>query len=145
MASSETGATPVRSPGCPASPNELLKYEPSIVVLLNRLSWPANENPNDMGLYWGVRRRRSSTRRLMVGRWAICAVAMVVAAPVRSELNTGLLVAVTVTGANSTLPLASANRRSAGPPHPHRVSSFTPPPEAASAAPPRERPPPPLP
>src|SRR5439155_20358990 len=39
----------------PARPNELLKYEPSIVMLFNRLSWPANENPKDMGLYWGVR------------------------------------------------------------------------------------------
>src|SRR5207245_5433378 len=71
MASSETGATPVRSPGCPASPNELLKYEPSIVVLLNRLSWPANENPNDMGMYWGVRWRTYLTRRHMAARWYI--------------------------------------------------------------------------
>src|SRR5437762_13666280 len=97
------GVTPVRSPGCPASPNELLKYEPSMVMLLKRLSWPANENPKDIGLYWGVSRRRSSTRRVMVGKWPICAVEMVVAAPVRSELNTELVVAVTVTGSSSTL------------------------------------------
>src|SRR6266852_965761 len=96
MASREMGATLVRSPGCPASPNELLKYEPSMVMLFSRLSWPANENPKAMGLYWGVSRRRSSTRRLIVGRWPISLVEMVVAAPVRSELNTGLLVAVTM-------------------------------------------------
>src|SRR2546428_12114489 len=105
MASSETGATPVRSPGCPASPNELLKYEPSIVMLFNRLSWPANENPNDMGLYWGVSRSKSSTRRLMVGRRSICAGEMVVAAPVREELNTGLLVAVRGAAPHPPLPL----------------------------------------
>src|SRR2546428_12175690 len=133
MASSETGATPVRSPGCPASPNELLKYEPSIVVLLNRLSWPANENPNDMGLYWGVRRRRSSTRRLMVGRWSICAVEMGVAAPVRSELNTGLLVPVTMRGSNSTLACPSRNRRSAGPPQANLIRSCTPRPDPTQA------------
>src|SRR5437867_7121082 len=112
-AASETGATPVRSPGWPASPNELLKYEPSMVMLLNRLSWPANENPKDIGLYWGVSRRRSSTRRLMVGRWVICVEEIVVAAPVRPELNTELFVAATVTGSNSILACASTNRRSA--------------------------------
>src|SRR5256885_16309805 len=84
MASSEMGATLVRSPGCPANPNELLKYEPSIVMLFNRLSWPANENPKDMGLYCGVSRSNSSTRRLMVGRWPFCAGEMVVADPVLS-------------------------------------------------------------
>src|SRR2546426_591066 len=124
-ASSETGATPVRSPGCPASPNELLKYEPSIVMLLSRLSWPANEKPKDIGLYWGVSRRRSSTRRLMVGRWAICVVEMVVAAPVRSALNTGLLVAVTMTGSNSTLARPSTKRRSAVPPNVSWIWSCT--------------------
>jgi hypothetical protein len=39
MASSEIGATPVRSPGWPPRPNELLKYDPSIVMLFMRLSW----------------------------------------------------------------------------------------------------------
>ncbi len=86
-------------------------------MLFNRLSWPANENPKDMGLYWGVSRSKSSTRRLMVGRRSICAGEMVVAAPVREELNTGLLVAVTVTGSNSTLAFPSTNRRSAVPPN----------------------------
>ena len=85
-------------------------------MLFSRLSWPANENPKDIGLYCGVSRRRSSIRRLMVGRWAICAVEMVVAAPVRSALNTGLLVAVTVTGSNSSVARVNANRRSAVPP-----------------------------
>ena len=42
IASSEIGATPVRSPGWPARPNELLKYEPSTVMLFARLSWPEN-------------------------------------------------------------------------------------------------------
>src|SRR5437763_16302488 len=105
------GVTPVRSPGCPASPNELLKYEPSMVMLLKRLSWPANENPKDIGLYWGVSRRRSSTRRVMVGKWPICAVEMVVAAPVRSELNTELVLAVTVTGSGLKPGRLSAGRR----------------------------------
>src|SRR5260370_1357642 len=118
------GATLVRSPGCPASPNELLKYEPSTVMLFRRLPWPANENPvppegaTEPGscMYWGESRRRSSTRRVIVGRWAISFVPTVVAAPVRSELNTGLVVAVTMIGSSSRLAARSTNRRSAVPP-----------------------------
>src|SRR5205823_14845687 len=111
------GVTPVRPPGFPASPNELLKYEPSMVMLLKRLSWPANENPKDIGLYWGVSRRRSSTRRVMVGKWPICAVEMDVAAPVLPDRNTELVVAVTVTGYGPTVDRASANRRAVVTPH----------------------------
>src|SRR2546429_3284629 len=103
-------------------------------MLLRRLSWPANENPNDIGLYWGVSRRRSSTRRLMVGRWSICVVEIVVAAPVRSALNTWLLVAVTVMGSNSTLARPSTNRRSAVPATVHRVIDWTPPQRATQIA-----------
>src|SRR6266576_3043224 len=79
-ASSEIGVTLVRSPGCPPRPNELLKYDPSIVMLFSRLSCPANENPSDIGLYCGLSRSRSSTRRLIVGRWASASVGRVVGA-----------------------------------------------------------------
>ena len=70
-------------------------------MLFNRLSCPANENPNDIGLYCGVSRSRSSTRRLIVGKWASASVGTVVAAPVWPELNT-LPVAVVVTGIASS-------------------------------------------
>ena len=52
IACGEIGATPVRSPGVLPRPNELLKYEPSTVMLFMRLSWPANDSP----LACGVRR-----------------------------------------------------------------------------------------
>ncbi len=86
-ASIETAETPVRSPGCPARPNELLKYEPSIVMLFSRLFWPAKLNPRLFGLYCGVSRSMSSTRRLIVGSAASWVCGTAVAAPVRSELN----------------------------------------------------------
>ena len=61
--SSEIGATLVRSPGCEPRPKELLKYEPSTVMLLSRLSWPANEVP----LACGVSRVTDSNRPEIVG------------------------------------------------------------------------------
>src|SRR6266566_6676693 len=57
-ASSEIGATLVRSPGSPPNPNELLKYDPSTVILFKRLSCPANETneraPDDVGCWVAV-------------------------------------------------------------------------------------------
>ena len=92
MASIEIGATPVRSPGWPERPNELLKYDPSTVMLFIRLSIPANEDP----LAWGVRRVKSSMRREMVGSFSSASRDTVVAAPVRVVLNSPPT-AVTVT------------------------------------------------
>jgi hypothetical protein len=45
IASKLIGATPVRPPGEPAKPKELLKIEPSMVILFNLLSWPPKELP----------------------------------------------------------------------------------------------------
>ena len=67
IASSEIGATPVRSPMPPVvapRPNELLKYEPSTVMLFVRLSWPANV---PMPPYCGVS-RVMSVMRPVIGR-----------------------------------------------------------------------------
>src|SRR2546426_1130486 len=112
-ASNEMGVTPVRSPGWPARPNELLKYDPSIVMLFSRLSCPANESPNDIGLYCGVSRSRSSTRRLIVGRCASCCVETVVAAPVRWLLKMEPAADVSiVTGSSCTVACARRNCRS---------------------------------
>src|SRR2546422_292357 len=109
-ASNEMGVTPVRSPGWPARPNELLKYDPSIVMLFSRLSCPANENPNDIGLYCGVSRSRSSTLRLIVGRCASCCVETVVAAPVRWLLKMEPAADVSiVTGSSCTLACAGGD------------------------------------
>ena len=79
IASSEIGATPVRSPGWPPSPNELLKYEPSTVMLFIRLSWPAKvpEPP-----YSGERRAMSLMRPEIVGSVASSSRSTAVAAPV---------------------------------------------------------------
>src|SRR5438874_3623842 len=93
IASSEIGATPVRSPGCPARPNELLKYEPSIVMLLNRLSWPAKL---PLPLYCGERRAMSLMRPEIVGSDASSSRSTAVDAPVCDELNTGSLWPTTV-------------------------------------------------
>ena len=82
--SSEIGATLVRSPGCAPRPKELLKYDPSTVMLFRRLSWPANELP----LAWGVRRVTSPIRPVMVGRFWISSRLTCVAAPVLLEANT---------------------------------------------------------
>ena len=87
IASSEIGATPVRSPGWPPRPNELLKYEPSTVMLFIRLSWPANV---PLPPYCGVRRVMSLMRPETVGSTSSSSRVTDVAAPVRVELNTGL-------------------------------------------------------
>ena len=96
IASSEIGATPVRSPMPPVvtpRPNELLKYEPSTVTLFARLSWPAKV-PDPP--YCGVRRVMSVMRPVIVGRVARSSRMTAVAAPVCDELNTGSLVPTTV-------------------------------------------------
>ena len=96
IASSEIGATPVRSPMPPVvtpRPNELLKYDPSTVMLFARLSWPAIE---PLPPYCGVRRVMSVMRPEMVGSVASSSRVTAVAAPVRPELNTGSLVPTTV-------------------------------------------------
>src|SRR5262245_39927353 len=90
--SSEIGATFVRSPGAEPRPNELLKYEPSTVMLFRRLSCPANELPDACGL----RRVRSPMRPLIVGSSAVSEPLTEAAAPVRAELNTVSDCAVTV-------------------------------------------------
>ena len=82
IASSEIGATPVRSPGWPARPNELLKYAPSTMMLFRRLSTPAKDDP----LACGVRRVKSSMRREIVGSCSSACRGTVVAAPVRVVL-----------------------------------------------------------
>ena len=94
IASIEMGATPVRSPGWPPRPNELLKYEPSTVMLFARLSWPENV-PEP--LYCGLNREKSLMRPEIVGSAASSSRDTAVAAPVRVELNTGLLSPMTVT------------------------------------------------
>src|SRR5215510_6525807 len=111
IASSEIGATPVRSPMPPVvtpSPNELLKYEPSTVMLLARLSWPAKlpEPP-----YCGVRRVMSVMRPEIVGSAARSSRITAVAAPVWVELNTGSLCPTTVI-VSETAATFSVNSRS---------------------------------
>ena len=94
IASSEIGATPVRSPGWPPRPNELLKAAPLIVMLFMRLSAPPNELAPEV---CGVRRVKSLIRPWTVGSVASVSRLTEVAAPVRAELNTALDSAVTVT------------------------------------------------
>ncbi len=108
MASSEIGATPVRSPGCPPRPNELLKYDPSTVMLLARLSWP--EKVPDPP-YWGLRRAMSLMRPEIVGSVASSSRVTDVAAPVRVELNTASAVPTTVI-VSATAATFSAKSRS---------------------------------
>ena len=94
IAASEIGATPDVSPGELRRPNELLKYEPSTVMLFRRLSCPANDSvPPDCG----VRRVMSFRRPEIVGSVASVSRLSDVAAPVRSELKTASDCAVTVT------------------------------------------------
>ena len=64
MASSEIGATPDVSPGVLRRPNELLKLEPSTVMLFRRLSAPPNER---LPLDCGVRRVMSFSLPPIVG------------------------------------------------------------------------------
>ena len=97
IASSEIGATPVRSPMPPVvtpRPNELLNEEPSTVMLFARLSWPAKV-PNPP--YCGVRRVMSVMRPEIVGSEARSSRVTAVAAPVRFELNTGSITPTTST------------------------------------------------
>ena len=89
--------TPVRSPGWPPRPKELLKYEPSTVMLLSRLSWPTKEPPNAPPVYCGLRRAKSLMRSRTVGSVCSASRFTVVAAPVRAELKTSEVWAVTVT------------------------------------------------
>ena len=115
MASIGIGDTPVRAPGCEPSPNELLKNEPSSVMLFNRLSCPANDEPLD----WGVRRVKSVIVRPMVGKAAIASFGMVVDAPVMRELSAPP-VAVTCTPVNVTATVLSSKLTSVDEP---RVTS----------------------
>ena len=94
MASIEIGETPVRSPGWPPRPNELLKAAPLTVMLFMRLSAPPNELVPE---FCGVRRVKSEMRPDTVGSVASVSRLTAVAAPVRAELNTALDSAVTVT------------------------------------------------
>ena len=94
IASSEIGATPVRSPGWPPRPNELLKAAPLTVMLFMRLSAPPNELAPEV---CGVRRVKSLIRPRTVGMDASVSRLTEVAAPVRPELNTVSDCAVTVT------------------------------------------------
>jgi hypothetical protein len=110
MASSEMGATPVRSPGVPvvvSSPNEPLKYEPSIVMLFARLSCPEKvpEPP-----YCGDSRMMSVIRPEMVGSDARSSRVMVVAAPVCVVLKMGSDVAVTTTSSASAATFSLKSR-----------------------------------
>ncbi len=94
IAASDIAATPVLSPGVLPNPKELLKYEPSTVMLFARESWP----PNDMvPLCCGVNRVMFSRRPLIVGRLPRSSRLICVDAPVLFELNTGSVSAVTVT------------------------------------------------
>ena len=83
MASSGMGATPVRPPGWPARPKELLKYDPSTVMLFSRLSCPANDVPDACG----VRRVKSPMVREIVGSVWMASRLTLVAAPVRVALT----------------------------------------------------------
>ena len=67
------------------------------MMLLSRLSWPTNEPPNGPSEYWGLRRAKSLIRSRMVGRFCRTSRLTAVAAPVRAELNTSDVCAVTVT------------------------------------------------
>ena len=77
-------------------------------MLFIRLSWPANV---PLPPYCGVRRVMSLMRPETVGSTASSSRDTDVAAPVRVELNTGLVSPVTVT-VSATLASASLNDRS---------------------------------
>src|SRR5262245_47401877 len=118
------GATPVRSPMPPVvtpRPNELLKYEPSTVMLLARLSWPAKlpEPP-----YCGVRRVMSVMRPEIVGSAARSSRITAVAAPVCVELKTGSLCPTTVI-VSETAATFSVNSRSCATPSASVSAFFT--------------------
>ena len=102
----EIGATPVRSPGAPPRPNELLNDEPSTVMLFSRLSTP----PNDMlAPACGVSLTNDSRRFEIVGSVEIASRLTAVPAPVRSELKIGSALPETVTvSAIATVPSVSA-------------------------------------
>ncbi len=112
IAESEIGATPVRSPGVPASPNELLKYEPSTVMLFSRLSWPANDMPPPD---WGVSRVTEDIDWEIVGSVARVSRLSVVAAPVLFEPNTGSEVPTTVTSSEAVTAFRLSTRSVATP------------------------------
>src|SRR5436190_1540315 len=114
------GATPVRSPGWPPRPNELLKYEPSTVMLFSRLSCPAKFEP----LACGVRRVMSPIRPEMVGSVASSSLVTAVAAPVRFELNTGSLTPTT-TMSSAMAATFSVKSRSCATPRLRETFSFT--------------------
>ena len=107
IASIEIGATPVRSPGWPPRPNELLKAAPLTVMLFMRLSAPPNELAPEV---CGVRRVKSLIRPRTVGSVASVSRLTAVAAPVRAELNTALDSAVTVTVSVTEIGLTSMLR-----------------------------------
>ena len=112
MASSEIGATPVRSPGWPPRPNELLNAAPLTVMLFMRLSAPPNELEPEV---CGVRRVKSLIRPRTVGIDASVSRLTDVAAPVRPELNTVSDCAVTVTVSVTAICLTSKLRSVATP------------------------------
>ena len=115
IASSEIGATPVRSPGPPVAvsrPNEPLKYDPSIVMLFPRLSCPTNV---PLPPYWGLNRVISVMRPDTVGSVAKSSRIIAVAAPVRLVLNTGSDVAVTVTSSATAAAFSLTRCRSPRP------------------------------
>ena len=124
MASSEMGATPVRSPGWPASPNELLKYEPSTVMLFIRLSWPAKLPPNPEPEYSGASRATSLMRPEIVGSDPSCSRSTAVEDPVWLELKMMSLWPLTVT-VSATEATASPNSRSCVTPSVSRMSDFS--------------------
>jgi len=67
IASNEIGATPVRSPGIPAIPNEFPNIEPSTVSAFILLSFPVKTVPRE----WGPTLVKSVIKREIDGRAAI--------------------------------------------------------------------------
>ena len=92
------GETPVLPPGLEPDPNpkELLKYEPSTVMLFNLESCPAKDCPLDCG----DNRVKSLILLEIVGSLFKALLSIEVLAPVRS-LENKLLVAVTSTSESS--------------------------------------------
>ena len=90
-------------PGALARPKLLLKIVPSMVRLLNLLSWPANDTPEpavdatDDDLDWGTNRKKSFKPRLIVGIASSISFLIVAPAPVLSELRIDPLSLTTVT------------------------------------------------
>ena len=114
MADSEIGATFVLSPGWPASPNELLKADPSTLMLFMRPSWPASVQPVDSEQppNWGVSRTIDSNFPVIVGRVASASLLTVVAAPVLEEFMILSTPAAPVTFTSSNVTAAARRTKS---------------------------------